>query len=61
MSADSGNAAGEGDNSGKPSTAFLEAQAQFTANMQSFNLFANQSATALKTIGEGLASIARKQ
>lgn len=61
MAAESGNAAGEGDNSGTPSTAFLEAQAQFTANMQLFNLFANQSATALKTIGEGLAGVARKQ
>lgn len=44
-----------------PSTAFLKAQSEFTANMQLFNLFANQSATALKTIGEGLTGIARKQ
>ncbi len=43
------------------SSAFLEAQGRFTANMQLFNLFANQTATALKTLGEGLAGIARKQ
>ncbi len=43
------------------SSEFLIAQGQFTANMQLFNLFANQTATALKTLGEGLAGIARKQ
>ncbi|MES9834608.1 MAG: hypothetical protein ABW139_20440 [Candidatus Thiodiazotropha sp. DIVDIV] len=40
---------------------FLEAQSQYQANMQMFNMVANMTATSLKTLGEGLTSIARKQ
>jgi hypothetical protein len=41
--------------------AFLEAQSQYQANMQMFNMVANMTATSLKSLGEGLTSIARKQ
>ncbi|MCG7926413.1 MAG: hypothetical protein JAY67_12825 [Candidatus Thiodiazotropha taylori] len=40
---------------------FLEAQSQYQANMQMFNMVANMTATSLKSLGEGLTSIARKQ
>ena len=40
---------------------FLKAQNEFQANMQMFNMTANTTATTLKSIGEGLTAIARKQ
>ncbi|MES9853146.1 MAG: hypothetical protein ABW170_15120 [Candidatus Thiodiazotropha sp. L084R] len=40
---------------------FLKAQSQYQANMQMFNMMANMTATSLKSLGEGLTSIARKQ
>ncbi|MCG7911429.1 MAG: hypothetical protein JAY82_16830 [Candidatus Thiodiazotropha taylori] len=40
---------------------FLMAQSQYQANMQMFNMVANMTATSLKSLGEGLTSIARKQ
>ncbi|MET0029783.1 MAG: hypothetical protein ABW101_19285 [Candidatus Thiodiazotropha sp.] len=40
---------------------FLMAQSQYQANMQMFNMIANMTATSLKSLGEGLTSIARKQ
>ena len=40
---------------------FSKAQSEFQANMQMFNMLANMTATSLKSIGEGLTSIARKQ
>lgn len=40
---------------------FLQAQAKYTANMQLFTIFSNQVSTSLKSIGEALAGIARKQ
>jgi hypothetical protein len=40
---------------------FLMAQSQYQANMQMFNMMANMTATSLKSLGEGLTSIARKQ
>lgn len=62
MAAESDNVAPGGETGGDSKSAkFLEAQALFTANIQMFSLFANQSSTALKSIGEGLAGIARKQ
>jgi len=41
--------------------AFTLAQAQYTAKMQMFNIYSSQVATSLKTIGEAMAGIARKQ
>lgn len=41
--------------------AFTTAQTEFSAQMQMFNLYSNQVATGIKTIGEALAGIARKQ
>lgn len=40
---------------------FMAAQAEFQANFQMFNMMANMTATSLKSLGEGLTSIARKQ
>ncbi|MES9853152.1 MAG: hypothetical protein ABW170_15150 [Candidatus Thiodiazotropha sp. L084R] len=40
---------------------FLQAQSRYQANMQMFNMIANMTATSLKSLGEGLTSIARKQ
>jgi Skp family chaperone for outer membrane proteins len=40
---------------------FLMAQSRYQANMQMFNMMANMTATSLKSLGEGLTSIARKQ
>ena len=41
--------------------AFFSAQADFTATGQMFSMVSNQGSTALKTVGEGLAGMARKQ
>jgi hypothetical protein len=41
--------------------AFMKAQSEFQANFQMFNMTANMTATSLKSLGEGLTSIARKQ
>jgi len=40
---------------------FLEAQSQYQANMQMFNMVANMTSTSLKSLGEGLTALARKQ
>ena len=40
---------------------FLTAQSEYQADMQMFNMIANASATSLKSIGEGLTALARKQ
>jgi hypothetical protein len=40
---------------------FLMAQSHYQANMQMFNMVANMTTTSLKSLGEGLTSIARKQ
>ena len=40
---------------------FIQAQSRYQANMQMFNMIANMTATSLKSLGEGLTSIARKQ
>ncbi|MES9853159.1 MAG: hypothetical protein ABW170_15185 [Candidatus Thiodiazotropha sp. L084R] len=40
---------------------FLMAQSHYQANMQMFNMVANMTATSLKSLGEGMTSIARKQ
>jgi hypothetical protein len=40
---------------------FMEAQAEYSANMQMFNQVATMTATSLKTLGEALAAISRKQ
>ena len=40
---------------------FLDAQAEYQANMQMFTMMANMTATTLKSLGEGLTAIARKQ
>ena len=53
---------GEAGNAGEgKSAAFLDAQAKYTANMQLFNIFSQQVSTSIKTIGESLSAIARKQ
>lgn len=54
-------AAIDDDNVGKDSSAFLEAQTEYTTNMQLFNIFSQQVSTSVKTIGEALAAISRKQ
>jgi hypothetical protein len=41
--------------------AFITAQSEYQANMQMFNMIANMTATSLKSLGEGLTAIARKQ
>jgi len=54
--------AGQAGNAGEGKSAkFLEAQALYTANMQLFNIFSQQVSTSIKTIGESLSAIARKQ
>jgi hypothetical protein len=40
---------------------FIQAQSEYQANMQMFNMIANMTATSLKSLGEGLTAIARKQ
>jgi hypothetical protein len=40
---------------------FMEAQSEYSANMQMFNQVATTTATTLKTLGEALAAISRKQ
>jgi hypothetical protein len=40
---------------------FMKAQSQYSANMQMFNQTATTTATTLKTLGEALAAISRKQ
>jgi flagellar basal body rod protein FlgB len=40
---------------------FLEAQAEFQANMQMFNNVANMTATTINTLGEALTGLSRKQ
>ena len=49
------------ENSDKESKEFIEAQNEFTANMQLFKMASEATATALKSVGEALSSIARKQ
>jgi len=56
-----GEGGGEGGGSGQQSGRFLQAQASYTANMQMFTIFSNQVSTSIKTLGEGLAGISRKQ
>ena len=51
------NLAGDEDSSQE----FLTAQSEYQANMQMFNMMANASATSIKSIGEGLTALARKQ
>jgi len=41
--------------------AFVKAQSQYTAAMQMFSMVAAATSTSLKSLGEGLAGIARKQ
>lgn len=48
-------------NTGADSSAFTNAQAKYTAMMQMFNIYSNQVATSLKTLGESMSTIARKQ
>lgn len=43
------------------SSAFLKAQGDYTANMQMFTIFSNQTSTTIKSIGEALGGISRKQ
>ena len=40
---------------------FIKAQSEYQANMQMFNMMANMTSTSLKSIGEGLTALARKQ
>ena len=40
---------------------FIMAQSKYTAHMQMFSMTAAATSTSLKTVGEGLAGIARKQ
>ena len=40
---------------------FTVAQSKYTAAMQMFNIYSNQVATTLKTLGEAMSAIARKQ
>jgi hypothetical protein len=40
---------------------FVKAQSEYQANMQMFNMMANMTATSIKSLGEGLTSLARKQ
>lgn len=54
--ADAAAAGGEGQ-----SGDFLKAQAKYTSNMQLFSMFSQQVSTSIKTIGEALNAISRKQ
>ena len=47
--------------SSEDSRLFLKAQSEYQADMQMFNMMANMTATSIKSLGEGLTSIARKQ
>jgi hypothetical protein len=40
---------------------FVQAQSRYQANTQMFSMVANMTATSLKSLGEGLTAIARKQ
>ncbi|MES9853149.1 MAG: hypothetical protein ABW170_15135 [Candidatus Thiodiazotropha sp. L084R] len=40
---------------------FVQAQSRYQANTQMFSMIANMTATSLKSLGEGLTAIARKQ
>ena len=50
-----------GDVEGGNSQEFLTCQSEYQSQTQMFNIMANCTSTSLKSIGEGLASIARKQ
>jgi len=50
-----------GESGGSKSKEFLDAQARYTASIQLFTIFSNQSSTTIKSIGESLAAISRKQ
>jgi len=56
MNAETANAVG-----GADSGAFIEAQAKFQANMKMFGMASEATSTTLKTIGEALMSLSRKQ
>jgi hypothetical protein len=62
-----GNGGSEGAGNGSESAEktkrneFTLAQNEYQANMQMFNMFTNMSATTLKSIGEGMTALARKQ
>lgn len=45
----------------KDGKAFMEASTDFQVASQRFNIMSNTAATAIKSIGEGLTGIARKQ
>ena len=60
MANEADNAAGGGDD-GVRSGAFLEAQSKYTANIQMFSIFSQQVSTSVKSIGEALNAISRKQ
>jgi len=60
MEENAGKTGSSGDDK-KASNEFLIAQSEYQANMQMFNMMANASATSLKSIGEGLTALARKQ
>jgi hypothetical protein len=60
--AETGNAGDDNGDAQKASRGeFMAAQSEFQANFQMFNMMANMTATSLKSLGEGLTSIARKQ
>ena len=54
-------ATGDGEVDQEKKKEFLRPQAEYQASMQMFNMMANMTATSLKSIGEGLTAIARKQ
>jgi len=45
----------------KKREAFIDAQNEYQANMQMFNMMANMASTTLKSLREGLTALARKQ
>lgn len=60
MAGEANNASGDNAAGGR-SKEFLDAQAEYTANMQLFNIFSQQVSTSIKTLGEALSAISRKQ
>lgn len=56
-----GGGGGGGGGGSESSGAFMTAQAEFGANMQLFKMTAESTSTMLKSVGEGLSSVARKQ
>lgn len=56
-----GSKTGEGGPTSGNSGAFFRAQAQYTSNIQLFTIFSNQVSTSIKSVGEGMAGISRKQ